>query len=41
MTRDVWLAKHPYLQRVADLQALVDAAVAEDPHSRCWCSKLG
>jgi len=29
MTRDVWLAKHPYLQRVADLQALVDAAVAE------------
>jgi FdhE protein len=29
MTRDVWLAKHPHLQRVADLQALVDAAVAE------------
>jgi len=29
MTRDVWLVKHPYLQRVADLQALVDAAVAE------------
>jgi len=29
MTRDVWLAKHPYLQRVAELQALVDAAVAE------------
>jgi FdhE protein len=29
MTQDVWLVKHPYLQRVADLQALVDAAVAE------------
>ena len=29
MTQDVWLAKHPYLQRVADLQALIDAAVAE------------
>jgi FdhE protein len=28
MTRDVWLGKHPYLQRVADLQALVDAALA-------------
>jgi FdhE protein len=31
MTRDVWLVKHPYLQRVADLQALVDAAAAEVP----------
>ena len=31
MTQDVWLVKHPYLQRVADLQALVDAAVAEIP----------
>jgi FdhE protein len=31
MTRDVWLVKHPYLQRVADLQALVDAALAEVP----------
>jgi FdhE protein len=29
MTRDVWLVKHPYLQGVADLQALVDTAVAE------------
>ena len=31
MTQDVWLVKHPYLQRVADLQALVDAAVAKVP----------
>lgn len=31
MTRDVWLVKHPYLQRVADLQGLVEAAVAEVP----------
>jgi FdhE protein len=31
MTRDLWLVKHPYLQRVADLQALIDAAVAEIP----------
>lgn len=31
MTQDVWLAKHPYLQRVADLQALIDAALAEIP----------
>jgi FdhE protein len=31
MTRDAWLVKHPYLQRVADLQALVDAAVPEVP----------
>ena len=31
MTQDVWLVKHPYLQRVADLQAQVDAAVAEVP----------
>jgi len=31
MTQDVWLAQHPYRQRVADLQALVDAAVAEVP----------
>jgi FdhE protein len=31
MTQDTWLVKHPYLQRVADLQALVDAAVAEIP----------
>jgi FdhE protein len=29
MTQDVWLVKHPYLQRVADLQGLVEAAVAE------------
>jgi FdhE protein len=29
MTQDVWLTKHPYLQRVADLQALIDAALAE------------
>ena len=26
MTRDVWLARHPYLQPVADVQALVEAA---------------
>jgi FdhE protein len=31
MTQDVWLIKHPYLQRVADLQALIDAALAEVP----------
>jgi FdhE protein len=31
MTQDTWLVKHPYLQPVADLQALVDAAVAEVP----------
>jgi len=31
MTQDVWLVKHPYLQGVADLQALIDAAVAEIP----------
>jgi FdhE protein len=29
MTRDVWLARHPYLQPVADLHAMVDAAMAE------------
>ena len=29
MTRDVWLARHPYLQPVADLHARVDAALAE------------
>jgi len=29
MTQDVWLIKHPYLQRMADLQALIDAALAE------------
>jgi FdhE protein len=28
MTRDLWLARHPYLQPVADVQALVDAAAA-------------
>ena len=31
MTQDVWLIKHPFLQRVADLQSLIDAAVAEIP----------
>jgi FdhE protein len=31
MTQDVWLVKHPYLQRVADLQARIDAALAEVP----------
>ncbi len=31
MTQGVWLIKHPYLQRVADLQALIDAAVTEIP----------
>jgi FdhE protein len=31
MTQDVWLEKHPYLQRVADVQALIDDAVAEIP----------
>jgi FdhE protein len=29
MTQDGWLARHSYLQQVADLQAFVDAAVAE------------
>jgi FdhE protein len=29
MTRDAWLAAHPYLQPVADLHAVVDTAVAE------------
>lgn len=29
MTQDIWLVKHPYLQRVADLQALIDTATAE------------
>lgn len=28
MTRDDWLATHPYLQRAADLQAVLDSAVA-------------
>jgi FdhE protein len=28
MTRDVWLARHPYLQPVADVHVLVEAAVA-------------
>jgi FdhE protein len=31
MTQDVWLVKHPYLRGVADLQTLIDAAVAEVP----------
>ena len=31
MTQDVWLVKHPYLQRMADLQALIDEALAEVP----------
>jgi len=34
MTQNVWLVKHPYLQRVADLQALIDAALAEIPIPR-------
>lgn len=29
MTRDVWLARHPYLQPLADLDARVDSALAE------------
>jgi len=29
MTHDVWLAKHPYLQRMADLTAAIDSALAE------------
>jgi len=29
MTRDVWLAAHPYLQPVADVHTLVESAVAE------------
>ena len=28
MTRDVWLARHPYLQPVADVQSIVEAAAA-------------
>jgi len=31
MTQDVWLVKHPYLQSVANLQALIDAAIAGIP----------
>jgi FdhE protein len=31
MTLDVWLARHPYLQPVADVHALVDAAAAGIP----------
>jgi FdhE protein len=31
MTRDAWLANHPYLQPVADLQALVESAATELP----------
>jgi FdhE protein len=31
MTQDVWLVKHPYLQRVADLQAMIDDVVTEIP----------
>jgi FdhE protein len=31
MTRDAWLAAHPYLRPVADLHAAVDAAVARIP----------
>jgi FdhE protein len=29
MTQDAWLARHPYLEAVADLEARVDAVVAE------------
>jgi FdhE protein len=29
MTRDVWLAAHPYLQPVADVHTLIEAAAAE------------
>jgi FdhE protein len=29
MTHDVWLAKHPYLQPMAELNALIDLAAAE------------
>jgi FdhE protein len=29
MTQDFWLAKHPYLQGVADVQTLIDATLAE------------
>ena len=31
MTQDVWVLKHPYLRGVADLQALIDAAMTEIP----------
>ena len=31
MTRDVWLARHPYLQPVADVHALVETAAAGIP----------
>ncbi len=34
MTQDVWLVKHPYLRRVADLQALIDAALTEIPNPK-------
>jgi hypothetical protein len=29
MTKDAWVASHPYLRGMADLQTLVEAAVAE------------
>ena len=29
MTRDVWLARHPYLQALADLHALIDSSADE------------
>jgi FdhE protein len=29
MTQDIWLVKHPYLQRMADLEALIEVALAE------------
>jgi len=31
MNRDAWLARHPYLQPVADVHGLVEAAAAEIP----------
>jgi len=34
MTQDVWLVKHPYLQRMADLQGLIDDAMTEIPIPR-------
>ncbi|HXY07951.1 MAG TPA: formate dehydrogenase accessory protein FdhE [Terriglobales bacterium] len=36
MTPDAWLARHPYLQPVADLHALVDAAAAESCIPTAW-----
>jgi len=40
MTNDGWLAKHPYLQSVAELQALIDSAACE-VSIPCACISIG